>query len=424
MRFAFVTPRYGAEIGTGPEHACRLLAEQVGDRHSVDVLTTCARNAQTWKNEYPEGSDRVGGQLVRRFAVSQPYDAQAFDRISERLIGTPHGRTDELEWVRRLGPWSPGLIDHLKRNARTYDAIVFFSLRHATTVHGLAAAPDRTVVFPYMQLDRALRFGLWGEMLRATRAIGYLSPAERRLAHAFFGTPQAAEEVVGVGVDTPPQQTYPRHQQDPADTLSADDEDAAATAGAAGEPDYLTGRGVLFRRRHRLYGSVAVYGGRVAPDNGSEEMIEYFDAYAATNSDTALVLMGVKLIKIPDERYIRLAGVLPDRERMGAYEAADVTLAPAADDLLAEPVLKSFAVGTPVLASARNEAAVEHCRLANAGLYYGSRDEFVDVLRLLMTNDRLREKLGENGRQYVRQHYRWDAVLGRFERLVMKVRRA
>jgi hypothetical protein len=31
--------------------------------------------------------------------------------------------------------------------------------------------------------------------------------------------------------------------------------------------------------------------------------------------------------------------------------------------------------------------------------------------------------MGHNGRQYIRQHYRWDAVLGRFERLVSKVKR-
>jgi glycosyltransferase involved in cell wall biosynthesis len=75
-----------------------------------------------------------------------------------------------------------------------------------------------------------------------------------------------------------------------------------------------------------------------------------------------------------------------------------------------------------VLASARNDAAVEHCRRANGGLYYANRDEFVEGLRMLMTRSKLREQLGESGRQYVRQHYRWDAVLGRFERLVMAVR--
>jgi glycosyltransferase involved in cell wall biosynthesis len=69
-----------------------------------------------------------------------------------------------------------------------------------------------------------------------------------------------------------------------------------------------------------------------------------------------------------------------------------------------------------------NTAAVEHVRRANAGLYYANRDEFVEALRMLTTNARLREKMGENGKAYVRQHYRWDAVLGRFDRLVSKVK--
>ena len=49
-------------------------------------------------------------------------------------------------------------------------------------------------------------------------------------------------------------------------------------------------------------------------------------------------------------------------------------------------------------------------------------EEFVEALRLLMTNARLRERLGENGLQYIRRHHRWEAVLGRFERLVMRLR--
>ena len=107
---------------------------------------------------------------------------------------------------------------------------------------------------------------------------------------------------------------------------------------------------------------------------------------------------------------------------MIACEAADVTIAPSADDLVSQPLLESLAVGTPVLASARNSAAVEHCRRANAGLYYSNRGEFVEALRLMMTNSRLRGRLGENGRIYIRQNFRWDAVLGRFDRLVSKAR--
>ena len=424
MRLAFVTPRYGGDIGTGPEHACRLLAEHVSDRHDIDVLSTCARDPLTWDNEYLEGSDRVRGVLVRRFAVSQPHEPKTFQQLSDRLAGSAAPtHSEELDWIRRLGPWSPGLVEHLKRQHRSYDAIVFFSLCHATTLHGLSVAPERSVVFPHVTVNRGLRFGIWAELLESAGGVGYFSATERRLIREYVGATPRTEEIVGLGVEAATPQTYPRHQQNPADTVSSDD-DPEPVETFDDDAGYLAGRGIPFRRRHRLYGPFALYGGRVEPHNGCEEMLQYFDRYAASDGDTALVLMGVKLMKVPDERYVRMAGVLPDRERMTAYEAADVTLAPAADDLLAQSVLESLAVGTPVLASARNEAAVEHCRRANAGLYYADGDEFVEALRILMTRPRLRDTFGDNGRQYIRQHYGWEAVLGRFERLVMKARRS
>lgn len=421
MKLAFVTPRYGADITSGAEHACRLLAEQVSGRHQVDVFTTCARDPRTWSNDFSEGTDRVRGVLVRRFAVNQPHDADAFRRLTNELADMRHGREDEQEWVRQLGPNSPGLIDHLKRHHRAYDAVLFFSLYHATTVFGVAAAPDRSILFPYVQVDPLLRYGIWNDVLGTVKAVGYLSSSERTVVRRYMRA-AVNEEFVGVGLDVPAQQSYPRHQQDPVDEPESEEGQASAAPDAGEAPPYLAGRGVLFRRRHRLYGSFALYGGRVQPDNGTEEMLEYFDAYASGNGDTPLVLMGVKLMAVPEPRYIRMAGVLPDRERMIAYEAADVTLAPESHDLLAIAVLESFAVGTPVLASARNPAAVDHCIQGNGGLYYATRDEFVEAMRLLTSDPRLRQRLGESGRRYVKQHYRWDAVMGRFERLVMRVK--
>jgi glycosyltransferase involved in cell wall biosynthesis len=421
VKFAFVASRYGADVSTGAEHACRLLAEQVSARHEVEVLTTCARNPETWKNEYSEGVDRVRGALVRRFAVTQARDSRSFKQLSDRLYPGPAIRADELEWVRRAGPWSPGVIDHLTRQHRSYDAVIFFSLCTPLTVHGVQAVADRSVIFPHLRLGPALRFALFTDVLTTAQGIGLMSPAERPLLRRYLRVTPRHEEMVGIGIDPSPEQSYPRHQQDPADTV-VDEETVGEEAEKPPDDSYLAGRGVPFRRRHRLYGQFALYGGRVEPDNGCEEMLEYFDTFASGDGDTALVLMGVKMMKLPDDPYIRLAGVLPERERMIAFEAADVTLAPAAGDLLAQPVLESLAVGTPVVASARNESAVDHCRRANAGLYYSNRQEFVEALRLLMTNRRLRDRLGENGRNYIKQNFRWDAVLGRFDRLVAKVK--
>ena len=53
MKLAFIVQRYGTEILGGAEYLCRLIAERQSSHHQVDVLTTCARDYITWKNEYP-----------------------------------------------------------------------------------------------------------------------------------------------------------------------------------------------------------------------------------------------------------------------------------------------------------------------------------------------------------------------------------
>ena len=75
---------------------------------------------------------------------------------------------------------------------------------------------------------------------------------------------------------------------------------------------HLAQRGTTFRRRHRLHGPIALYGGRIDAGKGCEELIEYFSSYVQEGGDATLALMGVKLMPLPEEPFIRFAGRLSD----------------------------------------------------------------------------------------------------------------
>ena len=409
MKTALIVQRYGAEIIGGSEYHCRLVAERLALRHDVEVLTTCAQNYVTWANEYPEGSDRIRGVTVRRFANDRTRDVESFNEYSDWIFANPHTAGDELEWLRRQGPWCPALIEHLERRHRDYDALVFFTYLYAPTVLGLRVDPRRSILVPTAHDEPAIRLGIYRDVFGAPAGMAYNTGVERAFLRAHFRIGAAAEAIVGCGVDLPPR--FATDGQDP--------DSAAAPPEPGGDPRRTSA--AAFRRRHRLYEPFALYGGRIDPGKGCEELVEYFRAYAAGRGDAVLALMGVKLMPVPDEPFIRFAGLLSEAERLEALQAATAVVAPSPHESLSLLALEAFAVGTPVLANARSEVVREHCQRSNAGLYYADRDEFVACLGLLIDDADLREALGRNGQAYVGANYEWDVILRKYDRLLGEV---
>jgi len=434
VKIAFVIQRYGAEVLGGSEHLCRLVAERLSGNHDVEVLTTCARDYVTWKNEYPEGADRIRSVTVRRFASAGTRDITAFNKYSDWIFSNPHSRADEMEWLKQQGPWCPGLIEYLRRQQQQYDALVFFTYLYAPTVLGLAIAPARSILVSTAHDEPAIRLEIFKDVFRTPAALCYLTESEQRFVQLQFPERPLLEEVVGVGIDLPHQQPYPRMPAAPDEDQTADaaGTESADPAGARSDedgpsrefPSHLLARGAVFRRRHRLYGPMLLYGGRIDPGKGCEELIQYFGEYVKEGGDATLVLMGVKLMSLPEDPFIRFAGLLSDRERLQALEAATIVACPSPYESLSLLALESLSVGTPILANARSPVLVEHCVRSNGGLYYADRDEFVECLTLLVADEPLRAALGRNGLEYVRKSYRWDVVLGTYERLFAKIRNA
>jgi glycosyltransferase involved in cell wall biosynthesis len=448
MKLAFIVQRYGSEVLGGSEHLCRLVAERLAAQHDVEVLTTCARDYVTWKNEYPEGSDRIRGVTVRRFATARTRDLESFNRYSDWIFNNTHSRSDEIEWLKQQGPWCPSLIDHLRRQHQQYDVLIFFTYLYATTVFGTEVNPGRSVLVPTAHDEPAIKLDVFKDLFSRVAALCFLTEGEKQFVQRQFPNRPLLEELIGVGVDIPQQQPYPRMPVLPEEETTPNGEanggngdPKAADAGASpvtgsespssaeepsvrDYPSHLLARGSVFRRRHRLHGPVALYGGRIDPGKGCEELIEYFSSYVKEGGDATLALMGVKMMALPEEPFIRFAGLLSDSERMQALEAATVVICPSPYESLSLLALEALSVGTPVLVNARSAVLVEHCVRSNGGLWYADRNEFIECLSLLMGDPRLRAALGRNGRDYVRRNYRWDVVLGKYERIFAKVRNA
>jgi glycosyltransferase involved in cell wall biosynthesis len=430
MKIAFVVQRYGSEVLGGSEQLCRLIAERLAGQHEVEVLTTCARDYVTWKNEYPEGADRIRGVTVRRFASARTRDLESFNRYSHWIFANPHTSADELEWLKQQGPWCPALTEYLRRQHQQYDVLLFFTYLYATTVFGLEVSPGRSVLVPTAHDEPAIKLDVFKDVFGHAAALCYLTESERQFVQRQFPDRPLLEELTGVGVDIPQQQPYPRMPSPP-------DEDAAAATETEGEsaqveedttvrdfPSHLLAKGSVFRRRHRLHGPIVLYGGRIDPGKGCEELIEYFSSYVKEGGEATLALMGVKLMALPEEPFIRFAGLLSDSERVQALEGATVVVCPSPYESLSLLALEAMSVGTPVLVNARSAVLVEHCVRSNAGLWYADRNEFIECLNLLIGDARLRSALGRSGRDYVRKNYRWDVVLAKYERIFAKVRNA
>jgi glycosyltransferase involved in cell wall biosynthesis len=130
------------------------------------------------------------------------------------------------------------------------------------------------------------------------------------------------------------------------------------------------------------------------------------------------VLKGAKLMPLPEVPWVRYAGLLSEVDRLRALEAATIVVVPSPFESLSLLALESMAVGRPVLCNARADVLVDHCRRSNAGLYYSSREEFVECVHLLLADRGLRERMGRHGNAYVTANYSWNVIMAKYDTLM------
>ena len=390
MTLAVVVQRYGADINGGAELHARYIAERLSRHAQIEVVTTCARDYVTWRNELPPGTDKVNGIPVRRFPVRHERRPGHFGRLSEHVFRHAHSIADELAWLDSEGPASPALVDYLARSGDAFDFAIFFSYRYYHAWHGARRLWRKAVLVPTAERDPAIGLGIFGPVFRGVRAVMYNSHEERAMIHAAARNQSVPGIVVGVGSDVP----------------------------ARTDPS-------RFRRKFKINRPFAIYIGRIDENKGCKELFDYFNRYAATfPHGLDLVLIGSAIIPVLQHPRIHHLGFLSDEDKFDGLAAADVLIMPSYFESLSMVALEAWALGRPVLANGRCDVLKGQCVRSAAGLYYENYEEFAETLYSLESNGPLHARLGRNGREYFRRHYAWPVIERKYLDMFAQLRKA
>ena len=139
---AIVVQRYGADINGGAELHARYVAEHLAAHADVRVLTTCARDYVTWRNELPPGVETVHGYRwsVSRWHASATRTRRIRPALDSRLSPRRIRSTTSSAWLDAQGPVSPGLLGRARTRRHEFDFVLVFSLRYHGVFHGARAA--------------------------------------------------------------------------------------------------------------------------------------------------------------------------------------------------------------------------------------------------------------------------------------------
>jgi glycosyltransferase involved in cell wall biosynthesis len=376
VRLAVVVQRYGNEVAGGAELHARHVAEHLARYADVEVLTSCARDYVTWRNELPPGRDEVNGLTVRRFPVAHPRSEERFGRLSATVFQRTHSVRDELAWLDAEGPASPALIRHIRANREAYDFFLFWSFRYYQAYYGARAVAGKAVLVPTAEREPAIGVSIFKPLLGGVRGLVYLTPEERDLVGAASSNQSVPSIVAGSGSEVP-------------ERVEAD----------------------RFRQKYGIAGPFAIYVGRIDRNKGCDELFEYYRRYTRREANPMpLVLCGTSVLPIPDDPRIRHLGFVTEQDKFDGIAASSLLVMPSYYESLSIVALEAWALGRPVLANARCDVLKGQCLRSNAGLFYANFDEFAEGLSWFGRNPERARALGQNGCAYFQAHYAWPVV--------------
>jgi glycosyltransferase involved in cell wall biosynthesis len=121
-----------------------------------------------------------------------------------------------------------------------------------------------------------------------------------------------------------------------------------------------------------------------------------------------------------ESAHLRLAGVVPDGEKLAAIARSRALVMPSRHESLSMVVLEAWMMKRPVLVNGDCEVLRAQVLRADGGLYYRRYEEFAAAMDLLVSEPGLADRLGGQGHEYFQANYSWERIVEKYERLLAR----
>lgn len=368
MRIALACFRFGADILGGAERSLLTMARALKDLGcSVEVFTTCNRAEDDWKNELPAGTTRADGLIVHRF----PMDAHdrerhllSLQRLRDHPGPIPH---DLAEEYLRHSIHSRALIDSLNEHAEEFEAILTGPYLFGLTWDVARAFPRKTLLVPCFHDEPLAYLPSWPDVYGRVGGILFHSAGEQDFAQGRLGINHPNASVIGTLLPPSP---MPHGKESRTDL------------------------------------PYVVYCGRYSPEKGLPRLLENAERFQREHPDRLrFVFLGQGKVKIPSTPWARDLGFVEETRKAEVMRGALALVQPSWNESLSLVALEAWREGTPVIAEERCAALrgmVERCE---GGLLARDYPTFAGALHHLLDHPEAAARLGENGRDFVRNHF-------------------
>lgn len=388
-KIAFVISWYGKNITGGAEHECKGIVEHLNKAGvNVEILTTCVKDFNSdWNvNYYSEGTEIINGVPVRRFRVRKR-NVSDFDKVNYKFMNNISVSLEEEDTYFREMVNSIDLENYIEKNLDKYKAFIFIPYMFGTTFNGSKRCKSKCIIIPCLHDESYAYMTRLKEMFKNADKLIFHAKPEFDLASKLYDLKNVKIGVLGEGIDT--------------------------------EFEFDSLR---FKNKYKINRPFILYAGRKDAGKKVDVLINYFERFSQENSDVDLVLIGGGNIEIPKRIKDRVhdLGFVDYQDKYDAYSAALCLCQPSVNESFSIVIMESWITGRPVMVSDKCEVTKSFAIESKGGLYFNTYNEFKECLLLYFNNDKLSNKMGINGQQFVKNNFSWSVIVDKYKKFIFE----